>query len=221
MSKQGNFIEGRIGEFLRQSRNSTSNQGHIPPNLEEVNILIEYLSEKGLDPIIVGSVAVYTHLRKKRSYPKISLVRQVDIAIELKEDVTSFGFTKDIDLFISKKLPPPPPCWKVDKASLGVPSWISPSNGYVDFLIAGHIFPDNSKNPMKIEKDAELLEMGCAIADLKSLFLLKLNSSRPKDFTDLLALAHIIGIPGKLIPLNETQKENLELLEIAKSQASM
>lgn len=67
---------------------------------------------------------------------------------------------------------------------------------------------------MKIGKDPESVEMGCPIADLQSIFELKLNSSRVKDFTDLIALSRVVGIPTNLQASNETQKENLELLKM-------
>lgn len=76
MLDQRNFIETRLGDFLRKSRNSTLSQGHIPPEPKEIKALIDYLEEKGLEPIIVGSVAVYSHLRKKRSDPKDLIAQQ-------------------------------------------------------------------------------------------------------------------------------------------------
>lgn len=84
------------------------------------------------------------------------------------------------------------------------------------FLVAGHTFSDNTKNPQKVGKDSESEKMGCPVADIVSIYLLKLNSYREKDLTDLLAFARVVGIPKELdhLRLNKTQKANLSMVKI-------
>lgn len=103
-----------------------------------------------------------------------------------------------------------------ERRKIGLISWISPSGGYVDFLVAGHRFPDNNINPMKIGVDVKSMEAGCPIADVASLFQLKLNSFREKDLTDLVALARKVGIPREIyrFKLNKTQQDNLTLVDL-------
>lgn len=200
MAKTKEFIKTYLADFLRDSRDKLKDKTHIPPTDKEVESLIIYLQEKGVDPVIVGSVAVIKHLKQKGK--------------NFKDD--SLDMTKDLDLFVSSSLPNPPTGWRRDLESIGVISWISPSGGSVDFLIAEHRFPNNLKNPKKIDKDPESVLMGCPVADLRSIFELKLNSDREKDLTDLLVLARRLGIPKGLHqqPLNQTQKDNLKLVTL-------
>lgn len=188
-------------EYLKHSRNQADGTSKVPPNGKEVEELISYLRENGLDPIIVGSVAIVSHLR---------LTSQ-----ELKNQ--NFRHTVDVDFFVSKMLPNVPLGWRRDMQSIGVHSWISPTGGYVDFLIAGHRYPDNNQNPKEIGKDPESLKIGWPVADIVSLFQLKLNSYREKDILDLVALARKVSIPEKhlkMLKLNETQLNNLELIKL-------
>ncbi len=160
-----------------------------------------FLQEKGVNPVIVGSMALIKHL--KPTYQ------------ELNDD--EIRLTNDLDLFISQNnLPNPPIGWRRDLAACGVVSWIAPSGGYVDFLIAGHSFPDNTKNPKKIGIDPESEKMGCPTADLVSIYLLKLNSFREKDLFDILGLARKLGIPKEIerVLLNSTQKDNLDIVKL-------
>lgn len=194
-----------LSNYLEHCRNNRP-QGediqtdHIPPTGREVQDLISYLKNKGLEPVIVGSVAVIKHLNLASN------------------DFNSGDFrnTQDLDIFVSQQLPSPPPGWSRDMASIGLTSWISPSGGYVDFLVAGHIFPDRHRNPQKVVKDPESASMGCPLADVVSIFKMKLNSNRTKDLTDLVAIACRIGITKDLEkePLNSTQKENLEAVKL-------
>lgn len=80
---------------------------------------------------------------------------------------------------------------------MGIISWIAPSGGYVDFLEANHIYPSGSQNPSEINKDPEPEHNGLPVADLISIFQMKLNSPREKDLFDLIALAKKLGIPKK------------------------
>src|SRR3954462_14926840 len=89
-----------------------------PPTANEVKLLISYLRGQGVNPVIVGSVRVFHHLRAT---------------------TRDYRPTVDLDLFIDKPLPAPPEGWRKDPEA-GIDSWISPSGGYVDFLLRGHQF---------------------------------------------------------------------------------
>lgn len=188
---------------LEGNRSSSSSlmeeSQHVPPSVKELENLIQYLQSKGVNPIIVGSLAIAHHLKVTKE--------KVD---------KSFRATEDLDLFVSTNLPSPPFGWKRDQKSIGLISWISPSGGYVDFLVAGHRFPDNHINPQKLGVDKDSMEAGCPVADIAALFQLKLNSYRTKDLTDLVALAREVGIPKelRLLRLNQTQKDNLQLVDL-------
>lgn len=200
MTKAKDFIKTYLSDFLRKSRDDLKNNAYIPPTGKEVEELIVYLQEKGVDPVIVGSLAVIKHLKQKGN----------------DFDDNSLAKTKDIDVFVSSSLPAPPHGWRRSTESVGVISWISPTGGHVDFLIAEQRFPNNLKNPKKIGKDPESILMGCPVADLRSIFELKLNSDREKDLQDLLILARRLGIPKDLQPslLNQTQRDNLEIVTL-------
>ena len=201
MNQMKDFIGKYLSGYLNKSRSKINEGPHVPPTVIEIEQLMTFLQEKGLNPVIVGSMALIKHL--KPTYQ------------ELNED--AIRLTNDVDLFISQNnLPTPPPGWRRDLASAGVISWIAPSGGYVDFLIAGHSFPDNTRNPKKIGIDPESEKMGCPTADLASLYLLKLNSFREKDLFDILGLARKIGIPSEIerMSLNSTQKDNLEIVKL-------
>jgi hypothetical protein len=211
-----------LSQYLDKSRSKPIEPPQMPPNALEVANLIAYLRQKGLDPIIVGSVAMLLHLSKKRLQNNASAVESVhdiEIFLEVPHEPDYFEnkyrLTKDVDFYISKNIPPPPSGWRKDRESIGVESWISPNDGFVDFLIKGQRFPHSLPTPQKIEKDPEFEKLGLPVASLQSLFALKLNSERVKDTEDLLNLAKQIGIPK--FPensLNPVQKENLNLIEI-------
>lgn len=182
--------EKSIIEYLNHARKSPN----CPPAVEEIQTLISYLRTNKLDPIIVGALAVVSYLQPVGEY---------------------FRQTEDVDIFITQSPPSPPPGWTRDRKSVGVPSWISPTGSHVDFLIAGHQFPDGSEVPKNIEKNRNATN-NWPIADLTSLFLLKLNSFRDKDLFDLVELANKVGIPDPLKnrTLNETQRNNLETIRL-------
>ena len=185
--------------FLRHSISSKQRNAHYPPNENEVQSLISYLKEKGLDPVLVGSMALIKHLKPST-----------------EEMVNENLMTQDIDVFIKSSLPNPPVGWRRDRESLGVISWISPSGGYVDFLEANHNYPDGIRNPPEIGKDNESEKTGYPVADLVSVYIMKLNSHREKDLYDLVRLAKRVGIPKELsrYKLNKVQKDTLSLIEL-------
>lgn len=195
-----------FAKFIDQNRKmgQAMDVPHFPPIGKEIEELISYLKANGVDPIIVGAFAVIKHLKMN----------------EREFQSKDLRATQDLDVFVSSALPNPPPGWRRDRNSIGVISWISPSGGYVDFLMANHVFPDNRKNPDKIGKDSDSNEL--PVADLVSLFQLKLNSHREKDLLDLVQLARKIGIPKNIErhTLNSVQRENLELVKIWKESST-
>lgn len=221
MSNPREFIDKYIAGFINQSREQHKSEESIPPTPQEIEQLMIFLQNKELDPIIVGSVAINKHLQASFNKPKpnsFQNVKELDLVIKNNSlnEIQAFRTTVDIDFFISKTIPNFLPGWQRDKNSIGVLSWISPSGGIVDFLIAGQRFPNNSSTPLTLGKDPESVKMGCPIADLKSLFLMKLNSDRDKDFLDLLVLARTLGIPNDLNKqsLNSNQREQLSTLQL-------
>lgn len=170
-----------------------------PPIANEILALIEYLKREGKNPVVVGSVAVVYHLHLSSS------------EVEKGE----YRPTVDVDIFVSQL--PTQVCegWRVDQDSIGVTSWISPSGGYVDFLEAGHEYPDGQKNPMHLDVDPHSQKLGYPIVDLASLYQLKLNTNREKDLMDMLLLAKRAGFPKgfEKMALNSLQRENLEFIK--------
>lgn len=200
MKQVSDFVDKYFKGYLKRCRSDPSKGVHIPPTAQELCDLMSYLQEEGVDPVIVGSAAIIKHLNPSR----------------LSDD--KFRLTQDIDIFISNVLPDPPAGWRRDSKSIGVNSWISPTGGYVDFLLAGQPLPDNHRIPSRIGKDSESSDMGCPVADVVSIFLMKLNSYRDKDLTDLVLLARKVGIPKSLRTgrLSREQRDNLNLVEIWK-----
>lgn len=201
MTKVGEFIEKYLSKYLSQCQKRNpfveeERYTNIPPTSKELEQLISYLSEKDVDPVIIGSIAVIKHLKLTT------------------EDIHARTFrpTQELDLLISKKLPDPPPGWHCNEEIREISSWISPTGGYVEFLMAQDMLPKNDK----IEKDPESIAMGCPVADLLTLFKLKLNSSREKDLADLMSLARRVGIPQEVDKhlWNDIQMKNLELLRL-------
>jgi hypothetical protein len=184
----------QIRKYLAQCRvrNAAEDEdSHIPPTAEEVVELFAYLKDYGIQPAIIGSTALLRHMGDD---------------IDIKKD---FRPTADLDIFVNRAPPKQlPDGWRVDTEAVGVPSWISPSGGYVDFLQGGHEYPSGRKNPKTIEIDNTSTDF--PVGSLKTMFRLKLNSERMKDLLDLVALSRKTGIPGDLGALNRQQKENLE-----------
>lgn len=190
----------RVRNPLVENEEST----HVPPSPSEAHELFSYLEKKGIDAVVIGSVGVLHYVR----------------------DPKGFRPTVDLDLFVNRSHAElsrlsPPPGWHRDLESPGVVSWISPSGGYVDFVTANHEFPGGEKTlgHVAVNRQAEL-NRGYPIARSHELFLLKLNSVRPKDLTDCMNLAQAVGLPteAELIgangghKLNVVQQENLALL---------
>lgn len=208
-----NFKE-TICKYLSKSRFNGKNT-KFPPTGEEIEKLISFLTEKGLNPVIVGSLAVVKHLKltcieiESNLFPP---TEQVEFSFSSPSD--SFRTTQDVDVHVNKSLPSPLEGWRRDMESIGVTSWISPSGGFVDFLISGDRLPGGSITVKTVNKDPESINTGWPIADIASIFLLKLNSPRNKDLFDLVALACKVGIPKLTDRLNQQQTENLETIKM-------
>lgn len=185
--------------YLSKSRSGCGQSSHKPPSEKELLDLIAYLQDKGLDPIIVGSVAIVKHLKLSSS----------------TDHKNQFRITQDIDLYVNTSLPDLPRGWRRDIQSLGIISWISPSGGYVDFLEYGHKFPGSGQISVHVQKDTDSESVGLPLADLSSIFRLKLQSDRERDFADLLLLARKLGIP-KDVERETKDGEALEKLAFIK-----
>jgi hypothetical protein len=190
-----------VSAYLRQCqvRNTLaeSQDVHVPPTPDESKELLSYLKQMGVEAAVVGSVGVLHYVK----------------------DASKFRPTVDLDIFVQMtadkfRKVQPPRGWSVDKASPGVISWISPSGGYVDFMTAGHTFPGGSRTPSRVDVDPSSKEY--PIATAVDIFRMKLNSMREKDLSDMISLARAIGgVPSEkqLGQLNQTQKENLQLIQ--------
>lgn len=187
-----------ISTYLRQCRVRNTlieSEGvHVPPTPEEVDSLLGYLRDKGVNPAVVGGVGLLHHLGP--------------------ENAKSFRPTVDIDLWVNK-VPKPPSGWRQDPEAVGVDSWISPSGGYVDFVTPSHEFEPGNKAPKKIEVDAGTR---FPVGSWKSLMWLKLQSFREKDLADVIALVRKLGrVPaenefGFFGKMTQTQRENLDMV---------
>ena len=181
---------------VRNSLVESEGATHVPPSAQETRELLTYLKGKGIAAVIVGSVGVLHYVKDQSRYRP----------------------TVDLDLFVpldDKKMRaiPPPKGWQVDRESVGVISWISPSGGYVDYITAGKVVNDN---PMPQSVQADPSSKDYPVAKAVELFRLKLGTMREKDLSDLMSLARAIGrVPtdAELGPLKtQTMKDNLDLV---------
>ena len=176
--------------------------GMKPPTAQELRALIAYLTGFGLRPLVAGSASAFHHLIL--AFGKKS-----------KRDISNLWRpTKDVDLWVSGKLPAPPAGWKRDPEAIGTPSWISPSGGYVDFMIEGDTFPSGGvTGSMSASDDSP---EGVPTAGIFDVLRSKLATGRIKDLGDVIDLMHAIKakpayaakIPGFLKSLSSEQKED-------------
>ena len=166
----------------------TGQESQVPPSPEELKMLLNYL-RRFVRATIIGSAAAFYHLGS---------------------DPAAFRPTVDVDIHVDGPLPPPPQGWRRDLEAAGIESWISPSGGYVDFLVAGESLPGEVIVPQNVtvDKTAEL-----PVATVADVFAMKLNSMREKDLFDAIALARKFGIP-KLMRINRQQRENLKMVQL-------
>jgi hypothetical protein len=169
---------------------------HVPPTRDEAEFLVRYLRSHGSKPMIVGSVGVLYHLGNVNT--------------------KKFRPTVDLDIWVTK-VPELPSGWRRDPEAIGLTSWISPSGGYVDFLIPGHEYPGGGRNPSRLDVSPETADTRYPVASWKSLMVLKLATHREKDLSDLMSLVRKLGkVPteAELGKLNRIQRENLDLIRI-------
>lgn len=190
------FIGKYLDKFLNkcQIRSPFSEEEqttHIPPTSLEVEMLIPYLQKHELDPVITGALAVVKHL-------KIT-----------DEDIRNRTFrpTNALEIFVSKVPMNVPEGWRIQKESSGRLAWISPGGGYVLFFVSADNF--------SIGKDPESIAMNCPVADILTIFKMKLNSSNEIDLYHLMCLASRTGMPKNLDNLveNKVGSKNLEFLK--------
>lgn len=196
------MFETLLETYLRQCRVlnrlvEDDNDTHFPPTKDEVGQLIRHLRDQGLDPKIIGSVGILHHLGN----------------VDVRRD---FRPTVDLDIFVAKDPGAPMAGWKRDPEAPGITSWISPSGGYVDFMSPSHQFPGGEKAPKTVAVHEPSAGSDYPVAHAHELLKLKLNSMRPKDIADALALVRKLGyVPdmkdlGRLTP---QQRDNYQLLK--------
>lgn len=197
MSKRHEFIKKYFSAFLEVSRIRNpfvefEQSVKIPPTHQELEELVSILQRADLDPIIVGTLAVIKYLS----------VTPEDLQARVYRPIQT------IDFVIAKDLPAPPLGWKCDQETR---SWISSEGGHVNFFLIGDLFSEERN----MGKDLESVEMDCPIADVESLFLMKLSTRRERDIGDLMMLAKKVGIPQDIHEKlwNSTQQKNLEFLK--------
>ena len=164
---------------------------HVPPTADEIRELVAHLSGIGIRAVLVGSAAIFHHMGGSAH---------------------DFRPTVDVDLFVSKDPGEPPEGWSRDLEAVGLKSWISPSGGLVDFLIARHELPGGIHVPSSVASSSS---DGIPVASTTDILLMKLNSMREKDLLDAVAFARKVGLPPKdKLRMNKTQAENYDLVRL-------
>jgi len=167
-----------------------SESSDTPPTPQEVAELLAYLRKFKLNPVIVGGVAVFHHLKSAKS--------------------SDFRPTVDIDVHVTRPLPPPPSGWS-DNNHEGIDSWKSPSGGNVDFIIGGQVLSGTYRT-LKSVKVAPDSPQEYPVAALDDLLRMKLGTFREKDQRDLISLAHAYEFP-ELSGLTRNQKEDYDFFK--------
>ena len=203
MSKMHNFIEKYFAAFLIESRIRNPFVEYeqlikIPPTADELEELIIFLQNKYLDPVIMGTLAVMKHL----------VVTPADIKNRTYRPIQT------IDLLVSKLPEQLLDGWQLDKDSSLKLCWISPSQGYVKFFNFKDEFPLELEKISTAVKDQESVLMNCPVADVETLFRMKLNSGKERDMLDLMMLTRKVNIPKdiELKLWNDVQRKKLEFL---------
>lgn len=187
---QGYIDQCRVRSLVEQI---VGNEVHVPASADELAELIAYLRSYGHNPVIVGSAAAFFHLG---------------------DDPAAFRPTMDVDIHVTKPLPPLLPGWTRDPEAIGISSWISPSNGYVDFLQAGEELPGGFRVPRRVRIAADS-DSNFPVAALEEVLKMKLASLREKDLLDCVAIARKLGLPPKnTLGLNAQQEENYDLVAL-------
>jgi hypothetical protein len=197
------FIEKYFGKFLEKSRvrnpyTILDQKAHIPPTSNEVKTLILYLQAHGMDPIIVGYLAAIKHLK----------ITDIDIQSRLYRPAFA------LEIYLSSYPPPPPKNWKINNDFHEMIAWISPENGCVLFFIKEEKLPSDIL-VFDIQKDLESIEMGYPVADVTTLFKMKLKSNNTFDLYQLMCLVRKFDLPKELnnMSLNKQEENNLDFLK--------
>lgn len=205
MSRRWDFIEKYLAAYLSECRAQNpfvklEQKIPIPPTGKEIEALVSYLINSKVDPVIIGSIAVIKHLH----------ITAEDIKAR------SFRLTQKVELFVSQFPPNLLSGWQINKNSKVLTSWISPTGGTVDFLKIEDLFSESVESQYVVEKDPESVNMGCPVADMQTLFLIKLNSDQERDLLDLLTLARRKNIPENLDKhlWTSTQRKNLDFIKL-------
>jgi hypothetical protein len=155
---------------------------------------MSYLEEKNATPVIVGSLAIFQYINvtvhdvHMREYRPMALV----------------------DLLVSH-VPHPPVDWQESSANTVPALWISPSGGRVVLSTLKQLLKGDEPKSFSLAYDPLSVKAGCPALDITTLFLLKLSSTAPHDFADLLKIALHTKIPKNLEKQlwNSTQHQNL------------
>ena len=167
------FIQKYFARYLAYCHK----QGSSIPKSNELKKIISYLSNKHLDPVIIGSLAIFKYIKlSDEDFNKRKL-----------------RLLHTINLVISKDPCTPPPRWKSLIGKTGRTFWISSAGNIFELIKIRDLFQQPPKQ-FHISCDPESIQMGCPVADIFTLFLINLDSGRDRDFFDLLSLAKNVGI---------------------------
>lgn len=204
MNKTQKFIDKYFALYLSQCRTNhpffeDEDHPNFPPTKEELEELMTYLIKNGREPVIIGSIATIKHLH----------ITHADIQSR------TYRLANKLELFLPHNLDKPLASWQVKKDSRGHIYWISPKNSVVELFNESNIFIGNNENKFHLEKDLESVDHGCPVADIATLFVIKLNNFGIRDLNDLLLLALKNGIPQNIDALlsNDKQKKNLTFIK--------
>jgi len=191
------FIEKYFAPYLEQSRRrnpflADDQFAAVPPSSQELEVLLTYLSKKGVDFIIGDTLAAIKHLKVTRQEIHDRVYRPIS----------------NIVLLVSPNLPRPPVNWrKIEEDSRKI-CWVSPSNGCVKFSQIGSI--------ENIEQDPESKKAKCPVVGFRNLFKMKLKSEKERDLLDLMSLARVVGVPENIESrqLDENQVRTLHFVKL-------
>lgn len=148
-----------------------------------------------------------------REQMSVAVVKHLNLTNE-EIHLRNFRPTYALDLLIFRKIPSPPPNWQVKMQTSDGVSWLSTTGGQINFLMAKDTFPEGFIKTNSIGRDPESVRVGCPIVDVKTLFIMKLNSSLEVDMSELMTLARKTKIPKEIEKelWTNRQKKNLEFI---------
>ena len=203
MNKIQEFIDKYFALYIAECRVhnpffDAEDEFNSPPTGEDLAAVMTYLKQRHADPLIIGSIAVIKHL----------LVTNEDIRRRI------YRPTNRLEIIISGDLPPPPFGWSLKNNTKSPPTWVSPDGSRVDLFHGKDLFSEICEKLLTLNQDAESARMECPVADVKTLFFIKLELFSPRDLYDLLLLARKLGIPKKLNDLLSTPRQRKNLMFI-------